>query len=282
MALDLCPRVRQVLQLFFFPFLFLFFTTNQQDVAQLDTSQQFGRFKYNTATVTNYPKLLLWIPITKHCYPLLFPHLILLEVWQEWGCESSCCIFSSHCVWKSINVCLVEGHVSKEMRWSQREREREGGCDRLWEKELFLPSLHVKLELLLQQTGSEQIYTHKHAPNHLVRAGSIRHLSNLSHAHSHTHTHLLLSHTHWTFQMGRSSIQWRWATAVEEWALRTVLSFVFLLEFLEFVHVKCLIFEHSCEEGWIRRHVGLNGLTKTRVSCRDEVRLVFTWAVHDL
>ncbi len=141
MALDLCPRVRQVLQLlFFFPFLFLFFTTNQQDVAQLDTSQQFGRFKYNTATVTNYPKLLLWIPITKHCYPLLFPHLILLEVWQEWGCESSCCIFSSHCVWKSINVCLVEGHVSKEMRWSQRERERESeGVRQTVRKRAFPP-----------------------------------------------------------------------------------------------------------------------------------------------
>lgn len=83
----------------------------------------------------------------------------------------------------------------------QRAREW-GGCDRLWEKELLLPSLHVKLELLLQQTGSEQIYTHKHAPNHLVHAGSIRHLSNLSHAHSRTHTcyyHTPIEHSRWGF-----------------------------------------------------------------------------------
>lgn len=110
-------------------FSFFFYTANQQDMAQLDTSQQFVRFKDNTATVTNYPKLLLWIPITKHCYPMLFPLFILLEVRQEWGCESSCCIFSSHCVWKSINVCLVERHVSNKMWWSEREREWGGGTD---------------------------------------------------------------------------------------------------------------------------------------------------------
>lgn len=112
-------------------------------------------------------------------------------------------------------------------------------------------------------------FTHTNAPN-LTCAGSIRHLSSTQ-LRAHTHTHLLLSHTHWTFQMGRSAIQWRWATAVEEQALRTAFSFVFLLEFLEFVHVKGLVFEHSCEEGWIRRSVSLNGLTKPWMRRRDEV-----------
>lgn len=42
---------------------FFFYTAKQQDVAQLDT-------------VSTYPKLLLLIPITKHCYALLFPCLI--------------------------------------------------------------------------------------------------------------------------------------------------------------------------------------------------------------
>lgn len=142
------------------------------------------------------------------------------------------------------------------------------------EKEIFFLSLHVKLELLLRQTGSQKIYTHKRTKSNVcwLNQASLKH----------THTHLLLSHTHWTFQMGRSAIQWRWATAVEERALRNAFSFVFLLEFLEFVHVKGLVFERSCEEGWIRRSLSPNGLTKPWMSRRDEVRLVFTWAIHDL
>lgn len=90
----------------------------------------------------------------------------------------------------SINMCLVKGHVSKEKRWSKRAR----GSATVWEKEIFLPSLHVKLELLLRQTGSQKIYTHKHASN-LTCAGSIRHLSDFSQAHSCTHTPATITHS---------------------------------------------------------------------------------------
>lgn len=101
--------------------------------------------------------------------------------------------------------CVFSGRACVERDVMIRERERESeGMRQTVRKKLFLPSLHVKLELLLWQTDSEQIYTHKHAPNHLVRAGSIRHLSNLSLAHSRTHTlthtcyyHTLIEHSRW-------------------------------------------------------------------------------------
>ncbi len=124
---------------------------------QLDTSQQFGRFKDNTATVTNYPQTALVNSNYKALLSIAISSFHLLEVRQEGGCESSRCSFSSHCVWKSINVCWWNGMCRTRCN-DQRERVR--GWDRLWEKELFLPSLHVKLELLLSSRLARSRFTH--------------------------------------------------------------------------------------------------------------------------
>lgn len=112
---------------------------------------------------------------------------------QTAGCSPS---------WHSnINICLVKGHVSKEKRWSKRVRQ--------FEKKIFLSSLHVKLKLLLRQTGSQKIYTHKHASN-LTCAGSIRHIFDFSQAHSRAHTcyyHTLVAHSRWGVQPSSEDVQ---------------------------------------------------------------------------
>ncbi len=155
-----------------------------------------------TLPVTNYPKLLLWIPITKHCYPLLFPHFILLEVRQEGGCESSRCSFSSHCVWKSINVCLVERHVSNKMQWSEREREREWGGGTDCEKKSF--SSHLSTLNLSSCWAPDWLGADLHTQTRTksssacwLNQASLQSLScTQPHTHTHTHTHTPATITH--------------------------------------------------------------------------------------
>lgn len=128
-------------------------------------------------------------PTNKTFSPSLFPGF-MLDVWQEWAYI---------CAWW------------KDMCQKRSDDQRECEGVRQSEKKIFLSSLHVKLKLLLQQTGSQKIYTHKHASN-LTCAGSIRHLSDLSQAHSraHAHTcyyHTLIAHSRWGVQPSSEDVQ---------------------------------------------------------------------------
>jgi len=71
------------------------------------------------------------------------------------------------------NVSLVKGHVLKEKRRSESAWGSATDC----EKEIFFPSLHVKIELLLRQTGSLKIYTHKHTKSNVcwLNQASLKH-----------------------------------------------------------------------------------------------------------